>query len=94
MEGVIAGAGRSLATGLFAQKAVNPAGADGIFSGGLHLPGVQVFSVLVCIAWSALGSYALYKVVDFAIGMRVDHEEEIVGLDLTQHKEIAYTHVD
>jgi len=90
----VGGISGALATGLFARKAVNPAGVDGLFSGGVHLFGVQLFTVVVCIAWSALASYVLFRVVDFAIGMRVDHEEEIIGLDLTQHKEMAYTLVD
>ncbi len=84
----------SLATGLFAQRAVNPAGADGLLFGGVRLFAVQIFAVAVCIAWSVLATYVLYKVVDSLIGMRVDREEEIVGLDLTQHKEMAYTILD
>lgn len=84
----------AFATGIFAQRAVNPAGADGLFFGGLHLFAVQIFSVLVCIAWSVLATLVICKAVDYIFGMRVDREEEIIGLDLTQHKEIAYTLLD
>jgi Amt family ammonium transporter len=84
----------TFATGIFARAAINPAGADGLLFGGLRLFGVQAFVAAVCITYSMAVTYALYKAIDALLGMRVDREEEILGLDLTQHKEMAYTLLD
>jgi len=81
----------ALATGLFASKAVNPAGADGLFFGNPHQLLVQAFTVLVVAAYAGVVSFAIYKVVDLFVGIRVDEQDELMGLDLTQHRERAYT---
>jgi ammonium transporter, Amt family len=49
---------------------------------------------VICIGYSALVTYGLYKVVDALLGMRVESDEERIGLDLTQHREVAYTNFD
>lgn len=90
----IGGIWGALATGLFASKAVNPAGSDGLFFGNPHQLFVQAVAVLVTIAYSAIVTFIIYKVVDAAIGMRVSEKEETVGLDLSQHHEGAYTMVE
>ncbi|MDD4955089.1 MAG: ammonium transporter [Candidatus Omnitrophica bacterium] len=81
----------AIATGLFASKAVNPVGADGLFFGNPKQLLVQLLAVAVTIAVSAAGTLIIYKVVDILIGMRVGEKEELIGLDLTQHRERAYT---
>lgn len=81
----------ALATGLFASKAVNPAGSNGLFFGNPHQLFVQAVAVVVTIVYSAIVTFIIYKVVDAAIGMRVSEKEEAVGLDLSQHHEGAYT---
>ncbi|PIP67511.1 MAG: ammonia channel protein [Candidatus Omnitrophica bacterium CG_4_9_14_0_2_um_filter_42_8] len=90
----IGGIWGALATGLFASKAVNPAGSDGLFFGNPHQLFVQAVAVLVTIVYSAIVTFIIYKVVDAAIGMRVSEKEETVGLDLSQHHEGAYTMVE
>lgn len=80
-----------LATGLFASKAVNPSGADGLFFGNPKQLLIQAAAVGVTLAYSFVVSVAIYKVVDLIIGMRVGEKEEAIGLDLTQHRERAYT---
>ncbi len=50
----------------------------------------QVKAVLLTIAWSAIGSAILYKLVDALVGLRVTQEEEREGLDLADHGERAY----
>jgi Amt family ammonium transporter len=87
----IGGIWGALATGLFASKAVNPAGSDGLFFGNPHQLFVQAVAVLVTIAYSAIATFVIYKVVDKVMGMRVSEKEEAVGLDLSQHHEGAYT---
>ena len=81
----------ALATGLFASKIVNPAGADGFLLGNSRQLLVQALAVGVTIIYTAVVTLVLYKVVDFVMGMRVKENDELVGLDLTQHHERAYT---
>jgi Amt family ammonium transporter len=81
----------ALATGLFASKAVNPAGADGLFFGNPKQFMIQLFTVLATIAYSVVLTVIIYKLVDLMVGMRVTEKEELMGLDLTQHHERAYT---
>jgi Amt family ammonium transporter len=81
----------ALATGLFASKAINPAGADGLFFGNPKQFLVQLITVLVTIVYTAVTTFVIYKLVDLFIGIRVSEKDEVIGLDLTQHHERAYT---
>jgi len=90
----IGGIWGALATGLWATKTVNPAGADGLFYGNPGLLLIQAKAVLVTIVVSAAGSFVLLKLVDWMVGLRVDESEERIGLDLTQHMEVGYTTID
>ncbi len=84
----------TIATGLFAEKAINSSGADGLFFGGVHLFLVQLLIVAVTVCYAAAMTWLLYKFVDAIVGMRVDKHSEIIGLDLTQHHESAYTVIE
>jgi Amt family ammonium transporter len=90
----IGGIWGSVATGIFAAKAVNPAGADGLIHGNAGLLGVQLAATAVTIVYSFVMSWVLLKVVDLTLGLRVSEHDERVGLDLTQHREAGYTIVD
>ncbi|MDD5254790.1 MAG: ammonium transporter [Candidatus Omnitrophica bacterium] len=81
----------ALATGLFASKAVNAAGADGLFLGNPRQFLVQLAAVGITVAYTAAATFVIYKIVDMVIGIRVSDKEELMGLDLTQHHERAYT---
>lgn len=83
-----------LATGLFATTAVNAAGANGLFNGNPKQFGIQLSCVLMTIVYCAFVTWVICFVVDKLIGMRVNREEEVMGLDLTQHHERAYTILD
>ena len=87
----IGGTWGSIATGIFATTAVNPAGANGLIYGETHLFIAQVISTVVAYALAICGSYVLYKIVDHFISMRVDEAEEIAGLDLVEHGERGYS---
>jgi Amt family ammonium transporter len=87
----IGGIWGTLATGLFAAAAINPGGADGLLSGNTRLFAIQLLYMVVCIAYALVVTGILYKIVDMLIGMRVDKQSELIGLDLTQHNEAAYT---
>jgi Amt family ammonium transporter len=81
----------ALATGLFACKAVNEAGADGLFFGNPAQLGIQFVAVLTTIVYSFVLSWILLKIVDAILGLRVDKADEIAGLDLTEHQEAGYS---
>ena len=81
----------ALATGVFASKAVNEAGADGLLYGNPGQLGVQVVAVLATYALAIVMTVIILKVVDALVGLRVGDEEEVAGLDLSQHSETAYT---
>jgi ammonium transporter, Amt family len=87
----VAGVGGILMTGLFASKAVNAAGVDGLLQGNGAFFAVQALTVVVVGVFSAAGTWVILKVVDRAVGLRVTPEEERMGLDLSQHNERAYS---
>jgi len=87
----VGGVWGALATGLFASKLVNPRGADGLFFGNPKQFIIQALTVLVTIGYTFIVTFVIYKLVDLSIGVRVKKEEELMGLDLTQHHERAYT---
>ena len=84
----------TIATGIFAQKAVNAAGNDGLLFGNVHQFLVQGFIVIVTVAFAAGMTFIIFKIVDALVGMRVEEKNEIVGLDLTQQSEAAYTVIE
>jgi len=90
----IGGTWGTLATGLFATKAVNAAGANGLFLGNPKQLWIQFVAVVVSIAYTFIATLILYKLVDMVIGVRVSEDDEAIGLDLTQHNEHAYTILD
>jgi len=81
----------AIATGIFATKAVNPAGQDGLLAGNPGLLVNQLIAVVVVVAYAALITFVLLKIIDRVIGIRVSADEEAQGLDATQHGETAYT---
>jgi ammonium transporter, Amt family len=81
----------TLATGLFASKAVNAAGANGLFYGDASLFIKQLIAVAATLVYAVVGTVVLYKLVEMiAAGIRVPEKDELMGLDLTQHREKAY----
>ncbi|HOX37332.1 MAG TPA: ammonium transporter [Candidatus Brocadiia bacterium] len=84
----------AIATGLWASKAVNPAGADGLFHGNPALLVIQLKAVAVTAAYAFVCSCLLLKLVNLALPLRVSEREERVGLDLSLHSEAAYTLID
>jgi Amt family ammonium transporter len=80
----------ALATGIFATKAVNPAGNDGLLYGNPGQFVTQLIAVLAVAAYAALVTWVLLKVIDVVVGVRVSQDEEQRGLDKTQHGEVAY----
>jgi Amt family ammonium transporter len=82
----------SLLLGFFADVNVNAAGRDGLFfGGGAHLLGEQLIAVVSVLVFTFVASWVLAKAVDATVGLRCTPDEELEGLDLTQHAEAAYS---
>jgi Amt family ammonium transporter len=86
----IGGIWGALATGLFAEFAVNGTGADGLIFGNPAQLGKQAVAVAATLAFAGIGSFVLLKVVDLIVGLRVPEADEVLGLDPSQHGELAY----
>lgn len=88
----------ALLTGIFATQAVNPLLQDaqgqpmpmGLLEGNAAQMGNQLVGVLVAWTFAIVGSLILLKITDLLVGLRVTEEQEIQGLDLSQHGEVGY----
>jgi Amt family ammonium transporter len=80
-----------LATGLFASKAINSGGADGLFFGNPGQLWLQFIAVVAAWVLAFVGTFIILKIVDWTMGLRVSNDEEQLGLDLSQHEERAYS---
>jgi Amt family ammonium transporter len=80
----------ALATGLFASKSVNPAGADGLFYGNPGQLLTQLVGVGAAVGLAVAGTFVILKLIALFTPLRVTEEEETVGLDLALHGEAAY----
>ena len=80
----------AIATGIFAQKSVNSAGADGLLYGNPQQLVNQVIAVAVVIALAGIMTAVILKLIDLVIGLRVPEQDEVLGLDTSQHGELAY----
>lgn len=91
----IGGIWGALATGLFATKAVNSAGADGFFyGGGFAQTIIQFKAVAIAMVFAFAMSFALLKLVDVLMGLKASEQDERIGLDLSEHRESGYTLLD
>lgn len=86
----VGGTWGALATGLFASTAINPAGKDGLFYGNPPLLGIQAIAVVATFVFVFVTTLIILKIVDRMVGLRVDEEQEFVGLDQSQHGESGY----
>jgi Amt family ammonium transporter len=87
-----------LLLGILANSTVNPLIASTFKQGGQVVPlagdasqlGNQFIGIIVTIALAAIGTFLILTLLKATIGLRVSDEEEVLGLDLTQHGERAY----
>jgi Amt family ammonium transporter len=86
----VGGTWGALATGLFATKLVNEAGGDGLFYGNPKQLWIQLLAVVVTWVLGFVMTAVILKVLDAIMGLRVSEEDELAGLDLSQHSETAY----
>jgi len=80
----------ALATGLFATTAVNDAGKNGLFYGNPKQLLIQAIAIVAVATFAAAMTWGILKVIGVLVGLRVPEKEEVLGLDTTQHGEIAY----
>jgi len=88
----------ALLTGIFAVSAVNPIFKDaqsntlasGLIEGNAHQLLNQLVGVVIAWALAIVGTLIILKLVDVTVGLRVSEEEEVQGLDLSQHGEEGY----
>jgi Amt family ammonium transporter len=76
-----------LMTGVFATKAVNSAGNDGLFLGNVSFFLIQAKAMAIAVAYSFGVSFLIFKFINFILPLRVSSEDEEIGLDATQHNE-------
>jgi Amt family ammonium transporter len=88
----------ALLTGVFATRLINPIFKDaqghplplGMVDGNFRQIGNQFVGVLIAITLAAVGTYIILQIVNVAVGLRVSAEDEVQGLDVTQHGEEGY----
>jgi Amt family ammonium transporter len=81
----------ALATGLFATTAVNEAGKNGLFFGNPGQLWIQFVGVAATWIFAFLMTFIILKVLDRIMGLKVSDEDEVRGLDVTEHSETAYS---
>jgi Amt family ammonium transporter len=86
----VGGTWGALATGLFASKAVNAAGANGLFFGNPEQLRIQLIGIICTWAFAGSLTFVIMKLVGLVTKLRVSPEEEEQGLDLSQHGEVGY----
>ena len=86
----VGGTWGAIATGIFAETALNSAGRDGLLAGNPGQLWVQLEAVLATVVFCGVGAFILLKLVDALVGLRVSEEGERSGLDLGEHSERAY----
>ena len=90
----VGGAWGALATGLFASKAVNEAGADGLLFGNAAQFTNQLIGVAASILFAAVMTFVIIKIMGLVMDLRVSEAQEMQGLDLSEHGERGYSYQD
>ena len=87
----IGGTWGALATGVFATTSVNAGGADGLlYSGSFEQLGIQAIAVIATYAFAGIATFVILKVIGAITPLTASGEEQVSGLDTTQHGESAY----
>jgi ammonium transporter, Amt family len=76
-----------LLTGIFATTTVNAAGSNGLFYGNATFFLTQLKALGIVVTYSFVVSYGIFKFINFILPLRVTSEEELLGLDASQHDE-------
>ena len=76
-----------LAVGAVSATAADPGGVKGLLEGNPHQLLAQVYGVVITLVWTGALTFVILKVVSAVVPLRVRREDEIMGLDVTQHGE-------
>ena len=87
----IAGIVGALGIGIFASTLINPSGVDGLLYGNYDQIWIQAVGIGVAAAMGFGGTWVLLQLIKHLIGIRVEPEEEDIGLDISEHAEAAYS---
>ena len=87
----IAGIVGALGIGIFASTLINPSGVDGLLYGNYDQIWIQGVGIAVAAAMGFGGTWILLQLIKHLIGIRVEPEEEDIGLDISEHAEQAYS---
>jgi Amt family ammonium transporter len=88
----VGGTWGALATGIFATTAINAAGQNGLLNGNPQQLLIQLAAVAATWGYAIVVTAIIVKVIDVTVGLRVREHEEALGLDASQHGEVAYQH--
>jgi Amt family ammonium transporter len=81
----------TLAVGIFGQEALGSP-ANGLFyGGGFGQLGIQTLGVMACLSFTAVVMWVVFKAIDAVVGLRVERETELRGLDIDEHGLEAYS---
>jgi Amt family ammonium transporter len=80
----------SISLGVFASTVFNPSGDVGLIYGGTHFFTVQVAAVCIATVWAFVFTYVMLYLINLVTKVRVDEKAEEVGLDISEHGEVAY----
>jgi ammonium transporter, Amt family len=84
----VGGTWGAIATGIFATTAINA--YPGLIDGNPQQVVIQLVAVAATVAYAVVATFVIVKVVDVILGLRVSEADEELGLDVTQHGEVAY----
>jgi Amt family ammonium transporter len=76
-----------LAVGAVSATPELPQGIRGLIEGNIHLVWAQLYGIVVTALWSGIGTFVILKIVGALVPLRVRGEDEIIGLDVSQHGE-------
>ncbi len=80
----------AILTGVFAVQSIGGEGKSGLIDGNAGQVLTQLWGSLVCMAWCAVATFIILKIVDALVGLRVTTEEEVEGLDINLHGETVH----
>ncbi len=86
----VGGFAGAILTGVFAQKSINDAGADGALFGNVHQLGTQLLACGATLVYAFVVTMGILKLIDVVIGLRVSENDEREGLDAILHGEEGY----
>ena len=83
-----AGCSARVATGVLAVAAIG--GVSGAIEGNFAQVGIQLVAVAAAAIFAAVGTFVIVKTIEFVLGLRVEPQQEELGLDIAVHGEVAY----